>query len=163
MMTSSPKYFYKFAKSKRRVREPIGPFSKDGKIIQQEEAEILVEEFEEAFRKPKEGEETDVSEEYYTNDEDVKEGARRISKIPITVEAVWRAIKRMTSMASGPSGIDPLITKRLGPVLVPYLVEYYRDMINEGRIPVINLLNFISPILKPGKGPEDPASYRPVA
>ena len=86
----------------------------------------MVEEFASAFRKPEEGEETDVEEEYYTNDQDVKEGVRKISRIPITMEAVWRAIKKQSSTTSGPSGIDPIITKRLGPVLVPYLVVLSR-------------------------------------
>ena len=40
---------------------------------------------------------------------------------------------------------------------------YFNKMIEVEDVPEVNRLNYISPLLKPGKPPEDPASYRPVS
>ena len=72
-------------------------------------------------------------------------------------------MKNMTSEASGPSGINPFVTKKFGKALGPYLTLYYNKMIDDEEVPEINRFNFVAPLLKPGKPSEDPASYRPVS
>ena len=69
----------------------------------------------------------------------------------------------MSLEASGPSGIDPYVTKKFGKALAPYLTLYYNRMIDYEDVPEINRFNYVAPLIKPGKPPEDPASYRPVS
>ena len=41
--------------------------------------------------------------------------------------------------------------------------RWCRTVLDSQELPSINILSFISPLLKQGKDPGDPASYRPVA
>ena len=45
----------------------------------------------------------------------------------------------------------------------PIIWRWCRTVLDKEELPSINILSFISPLLKPGKNPGDPASYRPVA
>ena len=53
--------------------------------------------------------------------------------------------------------------KKFGEALGPYLTLYYNKMIDYEEVPEINRFNYVAPLIKPGKPPEDPASYRPVS
>ena len=69
----------------------------------------------------------------------------------------------MSLESSGPTGITPYVTKKFGNAIGPYLTLYFNRMIEVEDVPEINRFNFILPLLKPGKPPEDLASYRPVS
>ena len=81
----------------------------------------------------------------------------------VTVDEVMGDMMEMTSESSGPTGITPYVTKKLGKALGPYLTLYFNKMIEAEEVPEVNRLNYITPALKPGKPPEDPASYRPIS
>ena len=47
--------------------------------------------------------------------------------------------------------------------ITPTLFKLFRKTIDNRMVPEINLINHISPLLKPGKDPSKPGSYRPVS
>ena len=63
----------------------------------------------------------------------------------------------------GPDGLSPQILKMLAPVITPMLTRIFRQSKALGKSPDDWKIQFISPILKPGKDKTDPASYRPVS
>ena len=81
----------------------------------------------------------------------------------MTVDEVMEEMMAMSSELSGPTGINPYVTKKLGKALGPYITLYFNKMIDYEDVPEINRFNFVAPLLKPGKPPEDLASYRPVS
>ena len=91
------------------------------------------------------------------------EGRAKLSNVVVTVNEVMEEMMEMTSESSGPTGITPYVTKKLGKAIGPYLMLYFNKMIEVEDVPEINRLNYISPLLKPGKPQEDPASYHPVS
>ena len=64
--------------------------------------------------------------------------------------------------APGPSGITPLLAKKTCDAIAPILHELLRKILKERKIPTINLLSLISPLLKPDKDASKPGSYRPI-
>ena len=66
-------------------------------------------------------------------------------------------------MAAGPSGISPLLLKKTEKVMAPLIWRWCRTVLDTEKLPKINILSLINPLLKPGKSPGDPASYRPLA
>ena len=67
------------------------------------------------------------------------------------------------SVASGPSGISPLLVRNTIDFLKIYLKLLFQKRLKEREFPQINLVALISPLLKPDKSPSKAASYRPVA
>ena len=70
---------------------------------------------------------------------------------------------RTTSTSPGPSGIGPKLAKMTVDTITPTLFKLFGKMIDDRVVPEINLINLISPLLKPGKDPSKPGSYRPVS
>ena len=127
-------------------------------MIKKKACEVLAQEFFQAFRAPTEEENDEVDEGYFSNDEDLVEGRAKLSSVVVTVDEVMEEMMAMSSEASGPTGITPYVTKKLRKAIGPYLTLYFNRMIEVEDVPEINRFNFISPLLKPGKPPEDPAS-----
>ena len=67
------------------------------------------------------------------------------------------------SEAPGPSGITPLLAKKTCDAIAPILHELFQKILRERKIPTINLLSLISPLLKPGNDASKPGSYCPVS
>ena len=141
----------------------IGPFAKNGVTIKKRACEVLAQEFFQAYRAPTKEEDDEIDEGYFSDEEDLIKGRAKLEKIVVTVDEVMEEMKNMTSEASGPSGINPFVTKKFGKALGPYLTLYFNKMIDDEECPEINRFNFVAPLLKPGKPSEDPASYRPVS
>ena len=69
-MEKCPSIFYRYAKSKGRLKGYIGPFTReDGSVIEEEPAEVLNKEYYKIFLKPEPEEE--IPEEYYDSQEDL--------------------------------------------------------------------------------------------
>ena len=79
------------------------------------------------------------------------EGRAKLSNVVVTVDEVMEEMMEMTSESSGPTGITPYVTKKLGKAIGPYLTLYFNRMIEVEDVPEINRFNFISPLLKPDK------------
>ena len=86
-----------------------------------------------------------------------------LENIIFSEEDIKKAIMRTTSTSPGPSGIGPKLAKMTASVITPVLFKLFRKMIDDRVVPKINLINHISPLLKPGKDPSKPGSYRPVS
>ena len=60
-------------------------------------------------------------------------------------------------------GDHPASPKKTEKIMGPIIWRWCRTILDTQELPSINTLSYISPLLKQGKGPGDPASYRPVA
>ena len=65
--------------------------------------------------------------------------------------------------STGPDGLSPHILKMLATVITPNLTKLYKLSLNSGKNPLDWRLQFITPILKPGKNKLEPGSYRPIS
>ena len=95
--------------------------------------------------------------------EDLPKDIDWLSNIKFSVKDVQKIIRKITSTSSGTSGINPLLLKKTEKTMGPIIWRWCRTLLDKEELPSINILSFISPLLKPGKDPGDPASYRPVA
>ena len=86
-----------------------------------------------------------------------------MSNIKFSVKDVQRIIRKISSTSAGPSGISPLLLKKTEKTMGPIIWRRCRTVLDTEELPSINTLSYISPLLKPGKDPGDPASYRPLA
>ena len=105
----------------------------------------MAEEFFQAYRAPTDGEDEEVDEGYFSSEEDLVEGKARLRKVIVTVDEVMEELMKMTSEASGPTGITPYVTRKLGKALVPYLTIYYNRMSDKEDVPGVNRLNYVAP------------------
>ena len=65
--------------------------------------------------------------------------------------------------STGPDGIAPNLLKMLGPTISPILTSIYRQSLKLNTIPKDWKIQYVTPILKPGKDKTEPSSYRPIA
>ena len=65
--------------------------------------------------------------------------------------------------STGPDGLSPQLLKMLAPVISPTLTKIYKQSLSTAKSPLDWKIQFISPILKPGKNKVEPSSYRPVS
>ena len=63
----------------------------------------------------------------------------------------------------GPDGLSPHLLKMLAPVITPCLTNIFNQSLSLGKSPADWKMQYITPILKPGKEKTDPASYRPIS
>ena len=157
---SQAKLFYSYARKISNHRNPIGPFVKDGSVIHQEPASVLNEHSCSVFS---EEEREKLPDNYAWSIEDLPKDIDWISDLKFSVKYVSKIIKKISSTASGPSGISPLLLKKTEQTMSPIIWRWCRTVIDTGMLPNINTLSIINPLLKPGKSAGDPASYRPVA
>ena len=104
------KVFYSYARKISRHRNPIGPFVKNGKIIEEDPATTLNKHYCSVFNKDKE--EDKLPEDYVWTLEDLPKNIDWMSNIKFSVKDVQRIIRKISSTSAGPSGISPLLLKR---------------------------------------------------
>ena len=109
-------------------------------MIKKKACEVLTQEFFQAFRAPTAEENDEVDEGYFSSDEDLVEGRAKLSNVVVTVDEVMEEMMEMTSESSGPTGITPYVTKKLGKAIGPYLTLYFNRMIEVEDVPEINRL-----------------------
>ena len=145
------------------MRAPIGPFTNDkGELIEEELCKTLNKTYYEVFEELEEGD--SLPEGYLDSEEDLPaDEDRRLKNVYFSINSIKKAIRETKSEAPGPSGITPLLAKKTCDAIAPILHELFRKIIRERKIPTINLLSLISPLLKPGKDASKPGSYRPVS
>ena len=86
------------------------------------------------------------------------------SSIPVSKEEVEVAIKYMKAgKAAGIDGIYPDMIKKLGPKAMQWLSIIFSEAVEYSKIPRIWKEAKILAILKPGKPPNIPSSYRPIS
>lgn len=86
------------------------------------------------------------------------------SSMPVRNIEVETAIKQMKAgKAAGIDGIYPDMVKHLGPKAINWLASSLSDVICKSKYPQVWKEAKILAILKPGKPPNDPSSYRPIS
>ena len=85
-----------------------------------------------------------------------------MENISFSEKDIKKAIMGTTSSSPGPSGIGPKLAKMTADTIMPTLFKLFNKTIDDRVVLEINQINPISPLLKPGKDPSKPGSYRPV-
>lgn len=84
--------------------------------------------------------------------------------IPVTFNEMEDAIEKVKNgKAAGIDGIYPDMITHLGPKAIAWMAETMTDIMNKGTYPKIWKHAKIIAILKPGKPPTEPSSYRPIS
>ena len=95
-----------------------------------------------------------------------KEGSKHaaVFEDPFSVQELERAIAKLASKkAPGPDKITNEMIKHLGPKAKQILLKFINKTWEEGRLPSQWRTAIITPILKKGKSPSSPRSYRPIS
>ena len=150
-------YFFKYAKSKSKIKTQIGPFEKDGELIQdpKQKAEMLKEQFDSVFSSPNNANEDPSPPPQIP--------LATLSDIEITEENIAAQIKELRSKAAaGPDDIPAVLLKNCVNSVKGPLCKFWKQSFQRGFIPEILKTGIITPIYK-GKDRNQPANYRPVS
>ncbi|XP_039283045.1 uncharacterized protein LOC120351099 [Nilaparvata lugens] len=83
---------------------------------------------------------------------------------PVNYSEVLAAIKNIKlGRAAGVDGILPEFIRHLGPKAIHWLTNLFTIVMEKSRTPVVWKRAKVVAILKPGKEPSDPKSYRPIS
>lgn len=83
---------------------------------------------------------------------------------PFTLKELLSALRKCRRRsAPGPDGITTQMLKNLPPPFTARLLEYFNEIWKRGLIPDTWKTSWVVPILKSGKAPTEPSSYRPVS
>ena len=157
VIRENSKYFFSYAKSKAKIRVPIGPLEHNGSLVDdtQHMSELLQEQFVKVFSTPR------LSEpEVQRLLQDGNDG--RFKDIQITESDISESIRKMSSNAGpGPDGIPSVLLKKcVGSLSLP-LSLLWRKSLSTGKIPDQFKVGLIIPVFK--SGPRNKANnYRPI-
>ena len=156
-MKERPKIFFDHIRKQKIKNTRIGPFKIDGEYIydNKEICELLVEQYNKQFSRGNGAK--------ATNEEirDTKEGD--LDDIEINEENISEAIDKLNkNAAAGPDGVPAIFLINTKTAIKAPLKEILRKSIDEGVVPDIFKMAYITPIHKGGSR-QDPANYRPVS
>jgi hypothetical protein len=80
-----------------------------------------------------------------------------------TEEKLMSALDNCSGTSPGPDGVEYDLIKQLDRPIKLILLRIYNNIWNSGEFPDSWRQAIVIPILKPGKNPEKPESYRPIA
>ena len=84
--------------------------------------------------------------------------------IPFNIYELEMAIDQVEEKRKGGTdGIEPAMVKNMGTTMKQWLLDIYNESWKTGEVPGLWKKAEIIPILKPGKDPSKPDSYRPVS
>merc|ERR1711954_422328 len=155
-MKENPKLLFSYVKRQRNRINEIGPFKLNNKYIydKNEICNLLKIEFTSQFNNKSNGEGSQFFNECNNDD---------LSDIDFGRKDVEEAIKNIDENSSaGPDGIPALFLKKTKESLSKPLTILLRKSLDEGKIPNIYKLAYITPIHK-GGSKQNPAQYRPVS
>ena len=157
-MIKKPKLFYGFIKNKENRENKIGPFKMEGKYVTQDKdiCNTLMEQYNSQFSSNKK--QKDAIDNIFDNEKDDD-----ISDIKINEEEIQNAISAMDqNSTAGPDGITAkFLIKTKENISVP-LAIIMRKSIDQGQIPDVLKLAYVTPIHKGGSKLK-PENYRPVS
>ena len=160
----NPKVFYNYARKKSVIRTGIGAL-KDSKGVthydDEMKAELLKIQYESVASTPREN---------IRDLEFLKDILSPITNQSPILEDIWidpseveSFIKKLKNDAAlGPDGVPNLLIKKGGQILVDAIVDIARTSIEEGDLPEILKLGWITPIWKKNVL-DDPSDYRPIS
>ena len=151
-------YFFKYANSKKKIKTQIGPFEKEGFIIQDPKlkAELLKEQFESVFTPPDEGHQDDTP-------PSPQFTGPTLEDFEITEEDIAAQIKELRKKAAaGPDEIPAVLLKNCMNSVKTPICKFWNQSFQEGFIPEILKTGFITPVYK-GIDRNKTVNYRPVS
>ena len=157
-MNKNPKMFYDFIKNKEKRNNNIGPFKIEGEYVtdNKEICDTLMKQYDAQFSYNENGK--DVKDKIF---DDVQEDD--ISDITIRDEDIQNAIKDMDkNSAAGPDGIPTKFLIETNESIAVPLGIIMRKSIDQGMIPNVLKLAYVTPIHKGGSKLK-PENYRPVS
>ena len=155
-MKENPRMFYSFVNQQRNRRNEIGPFKIDGELIYNgnEICEKLKLEYSSQMSKKSN---TENSIQFEENNED------DLTDIVFDKKNIEDAIDELNENSSaGPDGLPSIFLKKTKKIISKPLAMLLRKSIDEGKIPEIFKLAYITPIHKGGSR-QKPEQYRPVS
>ena len=153
-LSSAPKLFHGYIRSKKKGRPPVGPLKLNGLVICEpsEMAEVFVQSFAEVFQ-PSRARDPRAHQEFL--------GSLGYPDTSYTV--VLDVLKGLDgSSAPGPDGIHPYLLKNCAQSVAYPLSLLYARVVREGSVPADWKLSHVVPIIKSGSRAE-PLNYRPVS
>ena len=157
-MNKKPKMFYDYIKNKEKRDNKIGPFKIEGKYVieNKEICDTLLKQYNAQFSFNENG--MDVKDEIFDNEQ-----VDDISDIVISDEDIQNAIRKMDSNSTpGPDGIPAKFLIQTKEIISVPLGIIMRKSIDEGNIPDVLKLAYVTPIHKGGSKLK-PENYRPVS
>lgn len=82
---------------------------------------------------------------------------------PFSMQELRLVLSSLKDSSPGPDGIPYSFLVNAGEKLLSYYLEMINLMLDTGFVPAAMKTQIIIPVLKPGKDPENPDSYRPIA
>ena len=159
---TNPKYFYKYASTKSKLRTGIGPLKDSrGKTLSQPKdiAEELMTQYEGAFSSPRQDKIIHSPCDFFLPDDDTNS----LTDMVFTTTDIQDAIKDIaTNAAAGPDEFPAILLKTCAKELSTPLYMLYRNSLTTGKIPQMLKLGKITPIYK-GDSKTQASNYRPVA
>ena len=155
-MKKNPKMFYSIVNKQKNRKNEVGPFKEDGEII--DDAETIVErllmEFKSQFSKTGGGERKEI----FQNEE-----LGDLNDIEVMEKDIEDAIDELDeNSAAGPDGIPAKLLNKIKKGIRKPMSKMLRKSIEEGNIPEIFKLAYITPIHKRGTR-QKPGQYTPVS
>ncbi|CAL4122514.1 unnamed protein product [Meganyctiphanes norvegica] len=157
-MNKNPKMFHDFIKNKEKRDNKIGPFKIDGKYVNDDKeiCNTMMKQYNTQFSNNENG--RDVTDKIFDDAQDDD-----ISDILIRDEDIQNAIRGMDqNSTAGPDGIPAkFLIETKENIAVP-LGIIMRKSIDQGKIPDVLKLAYVTPIHKGGSKLK-PENYRPVS
>ena len=155
-MKENPRMFYSFINKQRNRRNEIGPFKKDGEFIYdgKEICDSLKTEYTSQMSNRSNRENIQLFDD--SNEDD-------LTDIEFDRKSIEDAIDELNENSSaGPDGIPAIFLKKTKETISRPLALLLRKSIDEGKIPEIFKLAYVTPIHKGGTR-QKPEQYRPVS
>ena len=164
-----PRFFYKYANSKRKTKSRIGPLktTKNGKPHiesgPKELAEILSAQYKSVFTKPKIENQVLDPKAFFLNIDNPDMKISTISDIDFSIGDITQALNELNPDSSaGPDGWPSYLLHHYRDIFAPHLHMIWRKSLDTGQMPEGINVAFITPIFKGGEKCE-PGDYRPIA
>lgn len=165
-LPSYSKPFWRLAKVLKTNPKPVPPLKDDGKmcVTASEKANLISEQFLASHNLGR-----DIAS---PMEAPVAASVNRLATLPcelpddrrITLNELKAQIKRSRNMkAPGFDGIFNIVLKNLGSKALNLLVSVFNRCLEISHFPTSWKLSKVVPILKPGKDPTEPTSYRPIS
>ena len=175
-------YMYRFLKRAQKSSSKIGPFLKNGKIMDEKLCEILKSQYEKVFTTPMDIYKINDPASFFSpkfNCQDCKNervhfcpldmepnlqnfhDVNHITINPIVIQSIMEKLE--PSMASGPDGIPAILMKKCAKALAKPLTNLWQLCFDAGVDPHRLKGALVFPNLKDGGKRSDPASWRPIS
>ena len=151
------KFFYNYARSKSKIRSPVGPLIKNNRTVSdpQEISEIMKAQFESVFN----------LQTVPANVEEIMKdyGCRGLEDIVFTEADIESSIKEIPKNSSpGPDGVSAILLRECADVLKVPIYILWRASLDSGKLPKYMKSSIVTPVFKGGDRSQA-ENYRPIS